>query len=126
MCRPSRLACTSRGRKPRRFAAQVPVFKPPGDPLMRTVLGRLLQIAFIIALAMSLHSLRTLTAEEEEHEVIQPPLKVDTHNHVYQAAPIKASATAVVNFGDLVRQGMARPSLNRPVRPSPWAPNEFE
>ena len=31
---------------------------------MRTALGRLLQIAFIIAVTSTLHSLRTLTAED--------------------------------------------------------------
>jgi|GEM_PF-1439606 len=98
---------------------------------MRTALGRLLQIAFVIAVTSTLHYLRPLTAEEEEHEIKQEPLKVAPAGMVPDAIPITATASAVIHFEDLARQEeLARQkalSSGKPeLRPSPWAPNEFE
>jgi hypothetical protein len=98
---------------------------------MRTALGRLLQIAFIIAVTSTLHSLRTLTAEEEEHEIKQLPLSVAPAGYVPDATPVSASASAVIHFDELARQEeLARQKAlagGKPeARPSPWAPNEYE
>jgi len=98
---------------------------------MRTALGRLLQIAFIITVTSTLHSLRTLTAEEEEHEVVQPPLSVAAANSIVEATQVAATATAEINFSQLaLQEALAKQrelALGKPeARPSPWAPNEHE
>jgi len=98
---------------------------------MRTALGRLLQIAFIITVTSSLHSLRTLTAEEEEKEVVQPPLSVAAANSIVEATQVAATATAEINFSQLaLQEALAKQrelASGKPeARPSPWAPNEHE
>jgi flagellar hook capping protein FlgD len=95
---------------------------------MRTALGRLFQVTLIIAIAVSLHSVRRLVAEDDEVE--QPQLLIDAPNHVLGGTPVRASATATIRFDELARQSeIARQqalSSGKPIRLSPWAPNEYE